>query len=175
MRLGTSYTAIVVGSNLGLLMMFDVVAHLTRPDHRIPPATAPIPARLAGRRSCYQLTFSRRWEWARLPERIELTDSVARFWERGVWRNVIGRPEETSTLIARWATAGPDSISLLLVGDIPGVIMRLSSTADTLAGRAWVVTDSWDPFPGPDAKVRAAPISCAEFTRAARRARSERS
>jgi hypothetical protein len=174
MRLGTSYTAIVVGSHLGLLMMFEVVAHLTRPAHRIPPATAPIPARLAARRTCYQLTFSRTWQWVHMPERVELTDSVARFWIPGVWRNAIGRPEEMVP-IGRWATAGADSISLVFAGDIPAIIMRLSSTTDTLAGRVWMVSDSWNPFPGPDAKVRAAPISCAEFTPAARRARSERS
>jgi hypothetical protein len=171
MRLGTNSVAVVVASNLGLLMMFEVVAHLTRPDHRILPATTPIPARLARQRTCYQLTFSKTWEWVHLPARIELTDSVARFWIRGAWRNVIGQPEQSSP-IARWATAGPDSISLLLEGDIPAIIMRLSSTTDTLAGRAWLVYDSWDPFPPPDAKVRADPISCADFTRAARRARS---
>ena len=175
MRSGAHSTAIIVGANLGLLWVFTAVARLGTPDHSMVPTTAPVPARLVGHATCYQIAVSRTLPYFYVPERIALVDSVARTWFRDeTWRAVIARPEANFDL-AWWSTAGPDSITVVFAQGVLGVVMRLSTTRDTLRGRAWTFTDSWDAFPGPDAIVRADPISCAEVRPAARRARSGRS
>ena len=173
MRLSTKNTGVVIGAHLGLLCLFVLTGAATEPDHRRMPTTAPVPARLAGRRTCYSLTFSETFRYFTTPERVELVDSVARFWLRGeTWRYATARPERAAS-IARWSTAGPDSITVLLDQGAVGIVMRVSSTHDTLVGRAWTYTDSWPLWEGPDAIVRWAPISC--LRPAARRAPSARS
>lgn len=170
MRIGTNTTAIVIGANLGFFMMWPVVAHVSGPDHGLPDMSAPISTRLTGHRTCFELTFAKPWKWYRMPERIELIDSVSRSWLPGTWRQVVARPDGVADH-AWWSAAGVDSIFVVISEGAVGIAMRLSSTTDTLSGRAWTYTDSWDPWPE-DVKVRAGPISCAEFRPAARRAPS---
>jgi hypothetical protein len=172
-RLGTQLTATVVGANLSLLCLFFVTGQTTSAVHRRVPTIAPVPARMAGHSTCYHLEFSDTSWYVGTPHEVELIDSLYPPWSDEIRRRAIGHPDRASD-IAFWSTAGVDSITIVFFQGPIGVAIRVSNERDTLTGHAWAFYDSdvgWMPA---DAIARAEPISCAEFTPTARRARSAR-
>jgi hypothetical protein len=173
-RLGTNSAAIVVGANLGLLCLFFVTGQTTSAVHQHVPTTAPVPARLAGRTSCYRLAFSDTSWYVATPHEVELIDSLYPPWSGEIRRRAIGYPDRASD-IAFWSTAGVDSITIVFLQGPIGVAMRASTTRDRLTGHAWAFYDTdvgWMPA---DVIAQAEPIGCAEVRLAARPARSGRS
>jgi hypothetical protein len=172
MRLGEGLSLTVALLMLALLGLWLLPIESMN-SHRFPPPIAGVPSIFAAGSRCYRLTFvppefARRIprdEGQGMPELLRImTDTIPDYpGSPATFRRAYSSPSgQRDEGPSRWRRSGPDSIDVGIptLAGVVGVQMRISSTGDTLVGRAWPYFDTPSYSFSPDARVTATPLPC---------------